>query len=63
MTDFDAAVLAEMRSWLADLGFAELTPEDVADPELVSDDDVVTAVGRLYAGGVAAFVTAGEVMR
>ena len=57
MSGFDAAVLAEMRSWLADLCFAELTPQDIADPELVCDDDVVTAVDRLYAGGLAAFVS------
>ena len=56
MSVYDAAVLAQMRSWLADLGFADLTPQDVADPVLVPDDDVVIAVDRLYAGGLRAFV-------
>lgn len=53
----DASAIAEMRTWLADLGFADLTAEELADPEQVTDDDVVTAVDRLYAGGLTGFLS------
>lgn len=56
-TQFSADVIAEMRGWLADLGFADLTAAEVADPELVTDDDVITAVDRLYAGGLTGFLS------
>ncbi len=55
-TPISAEVLAEMRVWLADLGFADLSAVEVADPELVTDDDVVAAVDRLYAGGLTGFL-------
>lgn len=53
----NASAIAEMRVWLSDLGFADLSAEDLADPEQVTDDDVVTAVDRLYAGGLTGFLS------
>lgn len=60
MTSFSLAVVAEMRSWLADLTFGDLTSGDVLDASVVSDADVVDAVDRLYAGGAAAFLLTSE---
>lgn len=60
MTSFSPALIAEMRSWLADLTFGDLTPGDVLDAGVVSDVDVVDAVDRLYAGGTAAFLLTSE---
>jgi len=51
-TSVSLGLIAEMRSWLADL-----TSGDVS---AVSDVDVVDAVDRLYAGGVTAFQLASE---
>ena len=56
-TQLPASVIAEMRVWLGDLGFVDLTAEDLADPVLVSDDDVITAVDRLYSGGLTGFLS------
>jgi len=60
MTSFSLAVVAEMRSWLADLTFGDLTSGDVLDAGVVSDADVVAVVDRLYAGGAAAFLLTSE---
>jgi hypothetical protein len=60
MTSFSPALIAEMRSWLADLTFVDLTSDDVLDASLVSDADVIDVVDRLYAGGTAAFVLTSE---
>ncbi len=57
MRTYSAAVIAEMRVWLADLGFADLTAVELADPDLVTDADVVTAVDRLYGGGLTGFLS------
>jgi hypothetical protein len=51
-----AAVIVEMRSWLADLTFVDLASDDVRDASVVSDAEVIDAVVRLYAGGTSAFV-------
>jgi len=60
MTSCSPAVVAEMRSWLADLTFGDLTSGDVLDASVVSNADVVDAVDRLYAGGAAAFLLTSE---
>jgi hypothetical protein len=62
-TIIPAAVVAQMRLWLADLAFGDLTSADVLDAAVVSDADVIAVVDRLYAGGTAAFVLTEDLAR
>lgn len=48
--------LGSMREWLADCAWANVDPEEITDPELVSDASVVRNVERFYAGGLAGFL-------
>lgn len=50
------AQLAEMRGWLADCSWRDMSAEDLEDPALVSDAEVLANVKRYYAGGVAQFI-------
>jgi hypothetical protein len=57
-TILPTSVVTQMRVWLADLSFGDLSSDDVLDASVVSDADVIAVVDRLYAGGTAAFVLA-----
>lgn len=48
--------LVEMRSWLADCAWADIEPEDIEDPNEVTDADVLKAVRKTYVGGVDRFI-------
>lgn len=48
--------LNQMRSWLADLAWQDMEPEDFSE---VPDDAIVRAVERHYHGGVAGFLRDG----
>lgn len=50
------AELAQMREWLADCTWSNVSAEDVEDRDLVPDEDVLANVARHYAGGIAAFI-------
>lgn len=47
----DDSVIAAMREWIADCEW-----NDLVDPSVLSDDEVVAGVRRHYQGGVAQFV-------
>lgn len=47
-----------MRDWLKDLSFADIEPEDM---DALDTATILRAVDRNYAGGISAFLRAGEV--
>lgn len=48
------AQLAEARDWIADCGWRDLEPEEVAE---LSPEQIMGGVNRHYVGGWASFVT------
>lgn len=47
-------VIAEMRDWLSDCQWADMSPEDFDD---LTDDELRRGVERFYDGGMARFLT------
>jgi hypothetical protein len=51
-----AAQLADMRDWLADCAWRDMSAEDLEDHELVPDEHVLKAVRKTYTGGIDQFI-------